>query len=53
MFFLKNTFEKTGKIVFDVNTYKAYSKGFLSLSISDEETLTTMKNLYKKEKYSN
>jgi threonine synthase len=46
-----HTFEKTGKIVFDTNTYKAYSKGFLSLSISDEETLTTMKNLYKKEKY--
>lgn len=46
-----DAFEKTGKIVFDANTYKAYSKGFLSLSISDEETLTTMKNLYKKEKY--
>ena len=46
-----DTFEKTGKIVFDTNTYKAYSKGFLSFSISDEETLTTMKNLYENEKY--
>jgi len=46
-----NQFEKTGQVLFDDDTYKAYKEGFLSFSISDNETLEVMKNLYEKEKY--
>ncbi len=46
-----STFEKTGKVVFDEATFAAYSKGFIVDSISDEQTLETIQNIYKKEAY--
>ncbi len=46
-----STFEQTGMLQFDEATYQAYAKGFLSTSISDEETLETIKTLYESEDY--
>lgn len=45
------TFQKTGKVVFDDATFKAYSKGFIANSISDEQTLATIQNIYAAEGY--
>ncbi len=45
------TFEKTGKVVFDEATFKAYSTGFIADSISDEQTLATIQNIYNAEDY--
>lgn len=41
----------TGKVQFDKETYASYSQGFLSASISDEQTLELIKELYDKENY--
>ena len=46
-----NTFERTGKVIFDKATFEAYSKGFLADSISDEQTLFTIQQIYKIENY--
>ena len=40
------TFERTGRAVFDTETIAEYQKGFLSKSISDEKTLKTIKNVF-------
>lgn len=44
-------FEKTGKVLFDKETFDAYSKGYLAAIISDEETLATIKSVYETEQY--
>ncbi len=44
-------FEKTGKVIFDKATFKAYSDGYLAATISDEQTLATIKNVFEKENY--
>ena len=44
-------FEKNGLVKFDESTFKAYSKGFLSRSVSDKDTLEIIKEVYDKEKY--
>ena len=46
-----NQFENTGKVKFDSETMKSYSEGFLSISVSDNETIRVIENLYAKEKY--
>jgi len=46
-----NTFEQTGSLQFDEKTYQTYASGFLSTSISDEETLQTIKEIYQAENY--
>lgn len=45
------TFETTGKVVFDSATFAAYSKGFLTNVITDQQTLSTIKNTYESEAY--
>ena len=44
-------FSATGKVAFDKKTYHAYRKGFLSCSISDEETLYSIKKIFTSENY--
>ncbi|MCH2022601.1 MAG: threonine synthase [Saprospiraceae bacterium] len=44
-------FEKTGSAHFDKETFDAYSKGFMSFSVSDEQTLKTIKKIYDAENY--
>lgn len=44
-------FIATGKIQFDKETYVSYSEGFLSASISDEQTLRVMKEVYSTDNY--
>jgi len=41
----------TGIVQFDKTTYQQYSEGFLSCSISDEQTLATIKEVYEQEGY--
>jgi len=45
------TFERTGQVIFDAETMAEYQKGFLSKSISHEQTLKTIKNVFKEEHY--
>ncbi len=45
------TFEATGKVVFDKATFKAYREGFIANSISDEQTLATIQQIYELEAY--
>lgn len=44
-------FEETGMVRFDKETFEVYKKGFLSHSISDEQTLSLIKAIYETEKY--
>ena len=44
-------FSATGKVEFDKEIYHAYRKGFLSCSISDEETLYSIKKIFTSENY--
>lgn len=44
-------FEKNGIVHFDQATLKAYSEGFLSTSISDIQTMETIKKVYEMEAY--
>ena len=44
-------YQKTGIVQFDEVTFQKYSKGFLSCSVSDAETLDTIKEVYEKEDY--
>ena len=46
-----NQFEETGQVEFDSETKKSYREGFLSISVNDKETISTIKSLYEKEKY--
>lgn len=43
--------ERTGQVVFDQGMFEQYSHGFLTASISDEETLQTIKHIYESEAY--
>ena len=45
------TFEAKGEVVFEDAIFKAYSKGFLAESISDEQTLATIQAIYQTEAY--
>lgn len=44
-------FYNTGRVAFDAETFKKYSEGFLSSSISDKETLDLIEQLYLDEGY--
>ncbi|CAM1345036.1 threonine synthase [Tenacibaculum amylolyticum] len=44
-------FQHSGLVTFDSETYKSYSKGYLSNSATDEETLQIIKEIYTKEGY--
>jgi len=44
-------FEKNGMVQFDEITFNAYRKGFLSLSVSDEDTLKIIKEFFQTEGY--
>jgi len=44
-------FSRTGIVKFDAETYAAYSKGFLSNSANDKETLDLIKQIYEAESY--
>jgi threonine synthase len=47
----KDEFQRTGKVMFDQQTFAVYSKGFLSYSASDQETLEVIAQLYRDETY--
>ena len=44
-------FEKNGMVQFDETTFNAYKKGFLSRSVSDEDTLAIIKEFFEAEDY--
>ena len=44
-------FETSGRVDFDSTTYKAYKKGFLSYSASDQETHQVIKEIFEREGY--
>ena len=44
-------FNATGAVIFDTQTFKKYSKGFISYSASDQETLDLIHDIYKSENY--
>ena len=44
-------FEEKGIVQFDEATFKAYKKGFLSASVSDEQTIKRIKEVYEAEGY--
>ncbi len=44
-------FEKTGTVRFDENSFHAYKKGFLSASVSDEQTIAVIKEVFEAEGY--
>ena len=44
-------FQATGQVKFDQHTFNTYSKGFLSNSASDEETLAVISQIYTDEGY--
>ena len=46
-----SSFEAKGKVIFDKTTFEKYSNGFIADSISDEQTLATIQNIYKAEGY--
>lgn len=43
--------EEKGMVIFDQTTHKIFSRGFLTSSISDEETFDTIRNVYEAEGY--
>lgn len=46
-----DTFDKTGKVVFDKETFTSYSKGYLTNSATDEDTLRIIREIYNSENY--
>ncbi|MEM1122533.1 MAG: threonine synthase, partial [Bacteroidota bacterium] len=44
-------FYETGRVEFDAATLAQYSQGYLSLSVTDEQTLTTMRSVFQAENY--
>jgi threonine synthase len=44
-------FDKNGMVKFDETTFNAYKKGFLSRSVSDEDTLSVIKDTFEAEGY--
>ncbi len=44
-------YNQKGRVHFDRNSYEAYSKGFVAYSISDEKTLSTIRQVFQKENY--
>lgn len=44
-------FEETGIVHFDKASFEAYKKGFLSISVSDEKTIATIKETFEAENY--
>lgn len=44
-------FEETGIVHFDKASFEAYKKGFLSISVSDEKTIATIKETFEVENY--
>ena len=44
-------FEETGIVHFDKASFEAYKKGFLSISVSDEHTIGTIKETFESENY--
>ncbi len=44
-------FDTTGKVQFDQLTYESYSKGFMSSSITDKNTIDTIKSIFETEEY--
>jgi len=44
-------YEQYGTVQFDEISYRQYSKGFIAYSISDEQTLATIKEVYLQEGY--
>ncbi len=44
-------FSKTGKVVFDKETHTKYSKGFLSIPITDAQTLGAINQVFQAENY--
>ena len=49
--FWMEEFKLTGMVRFDKPTFEAYRKGFVSVGVSDKETLNTMKETFVKEHY--
>jgi threonine synthase len=47
----KAEYENTGYMKFDLEIFELFSKGFLSKSISDEQTLSIIGDIYKAEEY--
>lgn len=48
---LSEEFAKTGKVEFDEETFNSYSEGFMSASVSDDETLGIIKEVFDTESY--
>ncbi len=46
-----DTFMKTGSVQFDSETHASFSEGFLSNSVTDEQTLSVLNEIYKSENY--
>ena len=46
-----NLAEKKGEVVFDKNTHETFSQGFLTASVSDEDTLEKIRTVYEQESY--
>ena len=44
-------FEETGLVHFDKVSFESYKKGFLSISVSDEKTMATIKETFEAENY--
>ncbi len=44
-------FKNTGVVKFDAETFESYSKGYLSYSASDDQTLAVIKEIYDAEEY--
>lgn len=44
-------FNATGKVTFDTETHDSYADGFISASMSDEQTLEIIKEIYEAENY--
>ncbi len=44
-------FDRSGSVQFDQEIHQAYSDGYLSMSISDDMTISTIKDVYESEQY--
>ncbi len=44
-------FKRTGNLQFDQETFESYKKGFLSYSATNEQTLSTIREIYQTENY--
>ena len=44
-------FEETGRVEFDDKTFDAYREGFISGSVSDEDTMAVIKDVFEDEGY--